>query len=144
MSRPQNQRTVVSELSEGVYGPLGSCADGPDDAVELTLDGLEALRLVDREGLYQEAAAEQMGVSRATLARVLARARRAVADALVQQRVLVIGGGVVRRGREKSRPCPVHGGRRRRGRGCRCGRGQGRGRGAGASNHCRKGWATED
>jgi hypothetical protein len=72
-----------------------------------------------------------MGVSRATLARVLARARRAVADALVHRKALAVGGGVVRRGSERPRPCPVHGGRRRRGRGCHCGGGHGRGRGRG-------------
>jgi predicted DNA-binding protein (UPF0251 family) len=95
------------------------------EQVDLTLDGLEALRLADLEGLYQEEAAQRMGVSRATFARVLAAARRAVADSLVHGKALEIGGGNVGRRSAGSWPCPVHGGRRRRGRGCRCGRGRG-------------------
>jgi predicted DNA-binding protein (UPF0251 family) len=87
---------------------------------ELRLDELEALRLADLEGLYQEAAAERMGVSRPTFARILARARRAVARALVEERVLVVGEGPVVAGPQGPLPCPVHEGGRRRGRGCHC------------------------
>jgi predicted DNA-binding protein (UPF0251 family) len=92
--------------------------------VSLTLDGLEALRLADLEGLYQEEAARRMEVSRPTFARIVAEARKAVADALVNGKALAIGGGAVVRGPEGRWPCPVHGGRRRRGRGCRCAGGQ--------------------
>jgi predicted DNA-binding protein (UPF0251 family) len=86
----------------------------------LQLDELEALRLADHVGLYQEAAAEQMGISRPTFTRILARARAKVAGALIEGRVLVIGEGTVVEGPGGPIPCPVHGGRRRRGRGCRC------------------------
>ena len=133
MSRPPRQRTVTSGLAEGVFAPRGVPLRDLGTE-ELTLDGLEALRLVDLEGLYQEAAAERMGISRATLARILVRARQAVARALVERSALVVGGGSVRRGAERPWPCPVHGEGRRRGRGCRCGGGRGRagpGRGRG-------------
>lgn len=99
------------------------------EAVTLGFDGLEALRLADVEGLYQEAAAERMGVSRATFARIVAAARRTLAEALVEGKAIEIGGGAVRRRRKDAWPCPVHGGRGRRGRGCRCKQGRGRGRG---------------
>ena len=136
MARPPRRRTVDRDLSGGLYGPRGRPLPGVE-SVELTLDGLEALRLVDLEGLYQEAAAERMGVSRATLARVLTQARRAVAEALVRRKLLVVDGGVIRRRDGDAWPCPVHGHRQRRGRGCRCeedGRGGGRRRrGAGQS-----------
>jgi len=88
----------------------------------LTLDGLEALRLADLEGLYQEEAAPRMGVSRATFARVLAAARRTLADAIVHGKAVEIAGGAVRHGRGGSWPCPIHGRRRRRGRECLCDR----------------------
>jgi predicted DNA-binding protein (UPF0251 family) len=91
--------------------------------VHLDLDGLEALRLADLEGLYQEAAAEQMGVSRATFGRIVAAAHARVAEALLHGKALRIGGGAVVEGAPDVLPCPVHGGGRRRGRGCRC-RGQ--------------------
>jgi hypothetical protein len=87
----------------------------------LGLDGLEALRLADAEGLYQEAAAEQMGVSRPTFARILTHARAVVADALTEGKVLLIADeGRAVMGPEQPLPCPLHWGGRRRGRGCRC------------------------
>ncbi len=91
------------------------------DVVTLTLDGLEALRLADVEGLYQEEAAHRMGISRATFARILSAARQAVAAALTEGRAIEIGGGAVTLRHQASWPCPVHGGPQRRGRGCRCG-----------------------
>ena len=115
------------------------------EQVSVTLDGLEAIRLADLEGLYQEEAASRMGVSRATFARVLAAARRSVADALVNNKALEIDGGAVERRARSDRPCPVHGVRRRLGRGCRCeddgaaGPGRGRGRGAGRGSGRRGG-----
>jgi predicted DNA-binding protein (UPF0251 family) len=89
------------------------------ESVSVTLDGLEAIRLADLEGLYQEEAARRMGVSRATFARILTQARRTVAEALVEGKALEFTGGEVMRGPGRPWPCPVHGGRRR-GRGCRC------------------------
>lgn len=61
--------------------------------VELRPDELEALRLADLEGLYQEACAARMGVSRTTLSRTLAQARRKVAEALIQGKRLVVAPG---------------------------------------------------
>lgn len=88
--------------------------------VTLGRDELEALRLADLEGLYQETAAERMGVSRATFGRILTRARAAVAEALVGGKVLVIGEAPVAPGSGEPFPCPVHDGGRRRGLGCSC------------------------
>ena len=95
------------------------------EQVSLTLDGLEALRLADLEGLYQEEAARRMGVSRATFARVLAAARKAVAEALVHGKALDVSGGTINRRARGKWPCPVHDGGRRRGRGCGCRRKKG-------------------
>lgn len=60
------------------------------ETIELQADELEALRLMDFEGLYQEECAERMGISRTTLSRTLAEARRKVADALLHGKRLVI------------------------------------------------------
>lgn len=62
----------------------------------LGLDMYEALRLVDAEGLSQEAAAGCMGVSAPTLCRLLGEARRRVATALRDGWALRCGGGNVR------------------------------------------------
>jgi predicted DNA-binding protein (UPF0251 family) len=74
----------------------------------LGLDEVEALRLADLGGLSQEEAGLRMGVSRATIGRILERARAKVADALTAGKALRIEGGPA----VVARP---HGGRRRRG-----------------------------
>ncbi len=66
------------------------------DRVLLTIDELEALRLADLGGLSQEVAADSMSISRATFGRIVAQARRKVADALVHGKGICIAGGTVR------------------------------------------------
>ena len=51
---------------------------------------IEALRLVDLEGLSQEQAGTEMGVSRGTVWRLLQSARRKVAQALTEGRALAV------------------------------------------------------
>lgn len=120
MARPEKTRTVSCVARGRGFKPVG--IPSPELEIEtLRTDELEALRLADIEGLYQEAAAERMGVSRATFARILARARSAVARAVIEGKLLVIGDGPVVTAPREPMPCPVHGGERRRGRGCRCG-----------------------
>lgn len=51
---------------------------------------VEALRLVDLEGLSQEEAGIEMGVSRGTIWRFLQSARRKMAQALTEGRPLVV------------------------------------------------------
>ena len=51
---------------------------------------VEALRLVDLEGLSQEEAGKEMGVSRGTVWRLLQSARKKVAEALTEGRPLII------------------------------------------------------
>ena len=60
------------------------------DTVSLRADEVEALRLADVEGLYQEACAQRMGISRTTFSRSLAEARRKVTDALLNGKRLVV------------------------------------------------------
>ena len=61
--------------------------------VILTFEELEALRLADLEGLYQEQAAEKMKVSRQTFGRIVSEAHAKVAQALIQGKALRIEGG---------------------------------------------------
>ena len=51
---------------------------------------VEVLRLVDLEGLSQEAAGMKMGVSRGTIWRLLQSARRKVAQAITEGRPLTV------------------------------------------------------
>jgi len=61
------------------------------DEIYLDLAEAEVLRLVDIEGMYQEQAGQAMGVSRGTIWRLLASARKKVAQSLYDGRTLVIG-----------------------------------------------------
>jgi predicted DNA-binding protein (UPF0251 family) len=63
--------------------------------VRLGFDEAEALRLADLEGLYQEAAARSMGVSRQTFGRIIEMARRKTADAILNGKALRIDGGEI-------------------------------------------------
>ena len=55
---------------------------------------LEALRLVDLEGLSQEQAGTQMGVSRGTIWRLVKSARSKVAQALTEGRTLTVANNI--------------------------------------------------
>jgi predicted DNA-binding protein (UPF0251 family) len=123
MPRPPHPRRIDQGLHAPGFKPIGRPV-WQTPVVTLGLDGLEALRLADLEGLYQEAAAERMGISRATFARILAAAHASVAEALVEGKTLIIGEAPVVEGSAEPIPCPVHWGGRRRGRGCRCGEGR--------------------
>ena len=57
--------------------------------IALFRDELESLRLCDHLGLQQQEAAGRMGVSRGTVQRLLASARRKSAEALSQGRAIV-------------------------------------------------------
>lgn len=59
--------------------------------MDLGLDELEAVRLTDMLGLTQAEAATSMGVSQPTLNRILAGARRKIAECLVEGHALRIG-----------------------------------------------------
>jgi len=61
--------------------------------VYLPLDGFEAIRLADLEGLSHEAAAKKMHVSRQTFGRILGAARQTLAKAIVGGLALRIHGG---------------------------------------------------
>lgn len=65
------------------------------DWVTIGLDEFEALRLVDGQGLDQEAAATALGVSKPTVCRILKAARGKIARALVEGLALRIEGGPV-------------------------------------------------
>jgi predicted DNA-binding protein (UPF0251 family) len=60
------------------------------EPITIEHEELEALRLVDLEGLSQEEAGERMGVSRGTVWRFLKRAREKMARALTEGRRIKI------------------------------------------------------
>jgi len=60
------------------------------ERIALYRDEIEALKLCDVEGLTQEEAAKKMGVSRGTVQRILAGARKKTATALSQCKAIVL------------------------------------------------------
>lgn len=95
MPRPLNERTVCArDLKSGLFKPAGIPARELEEVI-LTYDQAEALRLADLEGLYQEAAARSMGVSRQTFGRIVEEAHRIVADAILNGKALKIEGGKI-------------------------------------------------
>ena len=95
MSRPCCLRQIGFKPGAGLFRPAGVplCAL---EMVTLTLDEVEALRLADLNGLYQEQAAREMGISRPTFSRIIEGARRKVADALIHGKALRLEGGAVK------------------------------------------------
>jgi len=76
-----------------IIPPVDSFTPTPPSTLEpilLDIAELEALRLVDFEGLSQEEAAREMGVSRGTVWRLLQSARYKVAQALSEGRAIQI------------------------------------------------------
>ena len=92
MPRPVQCRRVSCEPSHAYYKPCGARKRDLEEVV-LELDEFEAIRLADFEELYQEAAAEQMGVSRQTFGNILAKAHKKTADAFVNGKSIRIFGG---------------------------------------------------
>lgn len=68
---------------------------GTKATVSLLYDEYEAIRLLDYEGMNQDQAAVQMNVSRPTMTRIYEKARKTIAQALVEGKMIVIEGGNV-------------------------------------------------
>lgn len=100
MPRPRKCRMVDAKPGVWLFKPQGIPARLLDE-VYLPIEGYEALRLADLEGLRQDEAAAKMKVSRQTFGRILSDARRAVADALIHGLALRIEGGDYRMRNDK-------------------------------------------
>jgi uncharacterized protein len=92
MVRPRKDRLVAFEPDVSYFKPRGIPMIALTE-VCLTVDEREAIRLADQLGLSQEEAGRRMGVSRATFGRIIQRARRTVADALISGKAIRIDGG---------------------------------------------------
>ena len=92
MARPQKDRIVTCDPTISYFKPRGVPLRLMEE-VRLTIDQMEALRLADLEGLSQEEAGARMGVSRATFGRIIQRARKVVAEALIHGKAILLEGG---------------------------------------------------
>ncbi len=83
---------VQEEHRACCYRPQGVPTAGLTEVV-LSMEELEALRLIDLEGLYQQDAAEEMEISRPTIQRMVNEARAKVVGALLSGSIIRIEGG---------------------------------------------------
>lgn len=90
MPRPIKCRRVCRYPAALSFRPQNS-EDG--EAVILTVDEFETIRLIDHERLSQQQASEQMDVARTTVQRIYDSARKKLAEVLVCGRPLTIAGG---------------------------------------------------
>lgn len=90
MPRPCKRRRVCGEPLCDHFVPAGR-PDRP--IVTLTVDEFEAIRLIDHEGLDQQACAQRMGVARTTVQAIYGAARAKLAAFLVDGLALRIAGG---------------------------------------------------
>jgi len=102
MVRPCICRKIAREPQACYFKPKGIPLRELEEVV-LTLDELEAIRLADFEGLYQEHAAQKMGISRQTFGNIIITAHRKVADFLINGKSLKIQGGPVRTAEKSAR-----------------------------------------
>jgi predicted DNA-binding protein (UPF0251 family) len=92
MVRPQKSRFVAHQPEISYFKPRGM-TDAGHEEVRLTIDEREAIRLSDLESLSYEEAGRSMGVSRATFGRIIQKARKILADALINGKAIRIEGG---------------------------------------------------
>ena len=92
MVRPQKDRMVAFSPEISYFKPRGIPMIDLEE-VGLTVDEREAIRLSDLMGMSHEEAGRRMGVSRATFGRIIQRARKAVADALINGKAINVEGG---------------------------------------------------
>ena len=102
MPKPKKERFVRYPPPAVFFKPVSVPFEHMEPVI-LSLDEFEAIRLVDYEGMDQIEAAEQLGVSRPTCARIIESGRRKCADALVHAKALRIEGGAYRFHRNRLR-----------------------------------------
>lgn len=94
MARPKQDRKICNPPLMQGFKPFG-IPPNLLSSVSLHFDEYEAIRLLDYEGMNQEQAAEKMNVSRPTLTRIYEKARKTLATAFVEGKMILIEGGNV-------------------------------------------------
>ena len=90
MPRPCKKRKIKCKPNTKYFKPRGIPV-GELEEIILKSDELEAIKLADYDGLYQETAAEKMGISRQTFGNTIQAAHKKIADAIINAKALKIG-----------------------------------------------------
>ena len=86
--RRKKVRFIQKMPKTAQFSPRGN--PGRPEEIELKIDEFEAIKLADYQGYDQSQGAVSMGVSRPSFGRILRMARKIVADALVNGKIIRI------------------------------------------------------
>ncbi len=89
--RPKKYRIVHQEPKISQFSPRGR--PGRPDEVNLSIDEFETIRLTEYLGKSQKEAAKSMRISQPTFSRILKKAHKTIADAVVNGKIIKIQGG---------------------------------------------------
>ncbi|MFH1411908.1 MAG: DUF134 domain-containing protein [Candidatus Omnitrophota bacterium] len=89
--RPRKKKIIHSRPSIDCFGPKGPI--GTIEEIPVSVEEYEAIRLHDLLGKPQKQAAMSMGISQQSFSQMVRRARRKVADAIVNAKAIRIEGG---------------------------------------------------
>ena len=92
ISRPRKWRKVCCLPESSLFGSLNA-TNINDGIINMAVEEYETIRLIDLEGYTQEDCASQMNVARTTVQWIYNDARKKIAEALVNNRILHIEGG---------------------------------------------------
>ncbi len=92
--RPKKERIIYAPPKILVFKPAGIQGNRLEK-IQMSIDEFEAIRLSDLFGDDHETAAKKMGISRPTFSRLIEKARKKVADALINCKELIIEGGSI-------------------------------------------------
>ncbi len=89
MPRPRKCRSIKCQPNSYYFKPRGIPLVDLEEII-LSIDEFEAIRLADFKGMYQDDAASEMKVSRATFGRIIRQARKKIAESIVKGKALKI------------------------------------------------------
>ena len=89
--RPKKYRIIKKDPKIVRFSPRGK--PGRPDETELKMEEFEAIRLADCLKLRQVEAAKSMRVSQQTFSRIIRKARKKLADAFINGKIIRIKGG---------------------------------------------------
>jgi predicted DNA-binding protein (UPF0251 family) len=92
MARPIKPRKLLLPHKAVSFIP-GKEEGSPEESITLLSEEYEVIKLVDYENMNHLQAAKIMKVSRPTLTRIYKRARKKIAESLIEQKTLKLEGG---------------------------------------------------
>jgi predicted DNA-binding protein (UPF0251 family) len=91
MGRPKKTKRVCSVPKDKLFGPL--CHHDETKIIVLSIEEYETIRLIDYENLTQEQCCQHMNIARTSVQRLYDDARKKIADALINDKVISVMGG---------------------------------------------------